>query len=374
MHTLKQSGLTLIEMMLVVVVIALATLSGVKIIKNRATAAVVNTTVAQMQNAGQGVMAYFLINQKWPGTDLTSLTNTATGGVAYFSMQTLCSPFPGQNSSSTCKNYALIQGQPTGNDNYYNLTLQTNSADIANAIAAKLANAQSNGNLLTMTVQAPVSYFYENPNQGWVVSAGVISTYSELGANDKSNTGNNLSKGTPIVLPNCPIGFEGHYILSPQRYQTSEQWGINMSVTNWGSSGDHTDVSPSKYADDKEDYNKTFVYLNLASQGGGDNYGNNVYTAQIADFPNTRSGEGSTDSTAHQAFYMTFCLPLHHWYGNFTDTSTSTTVDGQCTTSWKNFLTYNGNSSISCNIRSSNDSSYYNPNTSNATTGNANAY
>ncbi|MFN7098283.1 MAG: type II secretion system protein, partial [Gammaproteobacteria bacterium] len=246
------TGLTLIETMLVVVVIAIATLASIKIIKNRTAANAIDQVVAQMQNVAQATVAYYMVNGEWPTTAnqaagypsplLTALTttNTTPGKMNknYITPEAFCTPFPADNTSSFCQNFAEIQGQAptnTAQQAYYNLTLTTNDATTALAIAGKLANAQVTGTTITMSVLPPTNYFYtgsgfNNPNQGWIVSAGLISFYQSATNNDGCNSSNctstsaaplNLMNGTSVTLPNCPYGFEGHIIYAPQRYQTA---------------------------------------------------------------------------------------------------------------------------------------------------------
>lgn len=317
-----KAGLTLIEMMLVVVIIAVATLSSIKILKNRTTTNVINTVAAQMQNVGQGVVAYYMVNNKWPPPgDLSSLSyNPQNQGETFFSPQALCTPFPSSNYSSFCKNFAEIEGSSVANANYYNIQLVTDNASSALAIASKLPNSTATGNMVSMPVTPPAQYVNANggftsPNQGWIVSAGLISTTTEYG---KTDTQHNYVAATPVILPNCGNGFEGHVIFAPQHYQVADNWGLHVIVS------------------DPKDQNKK------------DKNGNEIYAAQLTDNPDGASPSGG--GIEHLVYYITFCLPAGHWGSNFIDNTWL--QDGQCSTSWLKFLQMTNPNFSVCNSTS----------------------
>jgi Tfp pilus assembly protein PilE len=325
----KMAGLTLIEMMLVVTIIAVATLTGIKLLKNRAAATAIDTVVTQMQSVAQAVIEYYMTNQnQWPtsSTTASSLTGLAdvTAKYMYLSQQTLCTPFPANNSSAFCKNFATIEGQSVTNAGYYNLVLTTDSNSSALAIAGKLPNATASGSIVTMSVTPPSQYFVWNPNKGWIVSAGVTSFTQKTGAS--SSLGSDASGS--IFIPNCPAGFEGHIMFSPERYQTlavsgvaQQTWGIHMAEVTSDGSGKK---------DDNPQVNQGSNH-SVVFQTGTDSHGNLAYAVTVGDQP-----DSYVTSAQHLAFYMTFCLPIGHWGANFINTDWP--QDGQCSDTWKDFL------------------------------------
>lgn len=342
----KFAGLSLIEMMLVITVIAVATLSTIKIIKNRSSLTVINAVAAQMENVAQSVVSYYMLENKWPTQSTTSsslqclaggnISGCPTGMPALINTSALCTPFPSNNSSSqVCKNVQEIQGQAVTYATYYNITLVTDSNATALAIAGKLANATASGNTVTMSITPPAQYVnanggFTNPNQGWIVSAGLISATVFAGQDND----NNIS-ATPVVLPNCGPAFEGHIMFAPQRYETylaaaKKPWGIHVLLS------DPADASSK------------------------DSHGNEIYYTQLADEPDSKGS-----SVQHLEYYMTFCLPVGHWGTNFVDNTWL--QDGQCSVSWVTFMQTTNSSYSTCTNttppNTSTSSSKYTPGT-----------
>lgn len=321
------AGLTLIEMMLVVTIIAVATLTGVKILKNRTQMSVINNVAAQMQNVGQSVMTYYMTNHnQWPTSStvpssLNSMAKPNAQQVTYISVQALCSPFPGNNNSQLCKNFNEIQGQVVTNAQYYNIVLTTDSNETALTIAGKLANAVSSGNTVIMSIIPPAQYFLWNPNKGWIVSSGVTSFTTSTGSH--GSVGSEVSGH--IYIPNCPSGFEGHVMFFPERYETAGfsnmYWGIHMAQVTANGSGGKNDGSLSS-----NPQNSVIYQTNQT-----DSHGNIAYAVTVGDQP-----DSNVTSVQHLAFYMTFCLPIGHWGTNYINTDWP--QDGQCSGSWMTLL------------------------------------
>ena len=331
----KSRGLTLIEMMLVIIVFAAAALAALKIIKSRAATQMVNTVMAQMQNTSQAVLTYYLVNNakkgnansytadSWPTTSTTPSDISILAQEGYLSNATLCTPFPAAGSTS-CPNGAAIEGQALSSDQYYQLVLQTNSASMAMAIASKLPNTTADGDVITMTLTPPGIDFYWNKAHGWIVSAGVVSTTPSWDATSYGGHSNSSS----INLPNCGPSFEGHIIFSPFRYQTTDlnntYWGIHIDQTS--STGSSADTSGS--LTDPNSIVVSATTLDPSAPAPG-------YAVTVSDAPDTSSA-----TVGHLIYFLTICIPVGTWVMNgVTDNgNNSYSQDGQCSNSWQQFV------------------------------------
>ncbi|NNM59811.1 MAG: type II secretion system protein [Legionellales bacterium] len=350
----KLLGLTLIEMMLVVTVFAVATLSVLKVIKGRASTQLIDSVVAQMQNTAQAALNYYMVNSSskqafasinnaayiyWPtanpNTPNTPSSIEVLATQQYLSPQTLCTPFPASNNPTptVCNGSAEIQGQAHQNADYFDIVLQTNSVAAATAIASQLPNATVTNTTVTMTITAPSANIYWNPNHGWIVSAGVVSTTPSWGPTTSS-----AGTSTAIILPYCPSGFEGHVIFAPFRYQTTDAytssvWGMHIAqVTGNNNTADSGDM--------------TQAYSVVFKTNGN-------YAVNLGDATDNANNAGRS-SVGHLMYFLTICLPNGHWAVNGVHTSVSSMnnswpQDGQCSSSWEQFVGYtNPNYSQTC--------------------------
>jgi prepilin-type N-terminal cleavage/methylation domain-containing protein len=352
MFNKNEQGLTLIEMMLVVTVIAVATLSTMKILRTRTSSTQIDQIAIQMQNVGQGVINYYMLNNTWPTTSTrpSSLLSLTEGGAnpVFFSPQTLCTPFSDKTQNSAlCKRYALIQGQALNSTNYYQVVLKADSENAALAIANQLPDATVNGTLITMSVLAPAQNFLRNSNQGWIVAAGVISFTAS-----SENTSNNLSPGyfylqpgTPVILPNCPAGFESHVLFIPFFYYGGEAPPISsFYISQPGiESSYYTPINTIPgFNGNSNVYNASLPPQNLPPETSSTGVSSDVYAVHIADYLLPQNKNPSLQDYKNKGYYLTFCLPLGHWATSGIDPNS--VQDGQCAvssstpTSWVDFL------------------------------------
>lgn len=350
-------GFTLIEIMLVILVVALLTLYAVRIMNESLLRSQINRTDNQIISIEQALVGYYsLHNSNWPNplTNLsvgTPATQTSAAIPIMLPATALCSPFIG--SSTTCGAYAAYQGQPApSQQRYYILTLQVPSPAIAQKLIASISNSWiTNNTTVNIAVMQPAS---ANPrNHGWIVSAGTISTLPYLGAhNANGHSSNTFQTGSQVYLPNCPSGYEGHIFFSPERYETNgSNWGIHLAQTtiNLGN-GDNSPpgsnqfsivyspmASGNIYKDKKHSTNNAAI-LNHFSQyqyQTQDRFGNPAYAVAAADVP-----DQNQNYIQHMVFYMTFCLPINHWTATWI--SSGWEQDGQCSTSWNDYLQQQG--------------------------------
>ena len=363
MFNKNEQGLTLIEMMLVVTVIAVATLSTMKILRTRTSSTQIDQIAIQMQNVGQGVINYYMLNHAWPTTSTTpsSLLTLTEGGAnpVFFSPQTLCTPFSDTTQNSAlCKGYALIQGQALNSTNYYQVVLKADSENTALAIANQLPDATVNGTVITMSILPPGASFLTNSREGWIVAAGVIS-FAGSPADPSGLSSNNTAvfAGPAVVLPNCPTGFEGHVIFVPFRYHASGgDAEPNWHITQTGVDSAYNVVpeSPSSnlasipgFNGGTSVYNASLPPQNVPQESSSTGIAMDVYAIHLAD------DFSPTDPYYNVGYYLTMCIPLGHWAAS--GISQNFLQDGQCAassivdTSWATFLK-SGNPAVSPNM------------------------
>lgn len=370
----KKHGFTLIEIMLVIIVVALLTLYSVRIINDSILNGQVKRATNQIINIEQALVGYYSLNNaQWPSTlknitQYTAATATTPAITIMLPIKGICSPFVA-NSSTDCGAYAEYVGILPTTQHYYTLTLNTPSSTIALKLAAAIPHSWiTNNTTVNVAVQEPVAATPRN--HGWIVSAGAISFLSYLGSHTDHEdvVGNNFwTTASQVYLPNCPQGYEGHIFFSPMRYETiayHQNWGIHVAQTtidlnnadNPGgdiTSNNLTSIISSPTNNTNQyptDNNKKIpyggkAYLNYFSSlqyQSSDRFGKAGYTIYTADMPDQDS-----NYVQHIAFYMTFCLPLNHWAINWIDQSWL--QDGQCSTSWKTYLSNQGQNNPPCN-------------------------
>jgi type II secretory pathway pseudopilin PulG len=332
----KYSGFTLIEIMFIVLLLAFVVLQVAQTQQQKAEANIVERAAGDMNNWELAVINYYNQNNNiWPST-LKLLTTTSP---PMMPTAALCSQFAVTTTASAdCGSYAEYTGQ--NKTSYYVLSVQTTSNNVASLLAAKLQNSwlTNNGKTVNTAIPAPLSSSY-GANRGWIVSAGLVTFASSTGGS-KSGTTDQL--GSQIYLPNCPSGFEGHIITSPEQYDSnSTAWGMHLAQTTPTGGQDDTTLGSSS------------VVFNTNVK---DQHGQVAYAITTNDIPDNSGTEKNTGGIRHLGFFMTFCLPQQldsngtfvqsNWYTNFVNSDWL--QDGQCSSSWQTYLSGQHNTHPQC--------------------------
>lgn len=330
----RHFGFTLIEMMFIVLLLAFIGLQIAQSTQQRSEANIIEKSAGDMNDWEVAILNYYNHNNsKWPAS-LSAVTTTTP---ALMPATALCSQFivnnPGSNPQ--CGSYAEYNG--FSQSNYYVLSIQTNSANTAVNLAARLQNAWITNNTTVNTAIPAPSAIQGAMNRGWIVSAGLV-TFSQ----NKGGTGTGFSDslGSQIYLPNCPKGFEGHLLLSPEQYDSNgTQWGIHIA-----------EVTPTGGQVDSAISSTSVIFPH-----GTDHYGNQAYAITTNDIPDN-SNTSNAGGIRHLAFYMTICVPyVMNSNGSFNHSNWNTNFvnsdwlqDGECSTSWNQYLNKQGNTSPNC--------------------------
>ncbi len=277
-----QRGYSLLELMLVLVIVASAVLYISIWIQNQAQERQIDRTSVEMQNIMQGIADYYLFRQNqfysayaffqtnkndgeslddfitknfnpplyvkdngkiyyqfWPETSDELLC--PSGGGTYVNWNAFCSPWSASgnpcHSSSSCgttsklskklEAYQLVYDREK---QYMGVKITLPSTQLAAKLAVKLPGSIQEGTTVTAYLSRPVARY--NPSllfkqgsdgkltgtRGWITSAGAVSGWV---SKPKSSTSPSTSeKDRSIVLPNCPTGYEGHYILGYMKLRT----------------------------------------------------------------------------------------------------------------------------------------------------------
>lgn len=244
----KSLGVTLVEVMLVIVILATLTLYGFAAMRNRSQLLLERTAAVEIKNLLEAALAYYADHQQWP-KDLSKLWNT------YLPQSAQCSPWPGsQEQNQRCPGKKLYQGY--GVSRYFTVSIDVASKKIARQLASRLPGGKvEQGSTVSAQIRIPGSY------HGWFVSAGLV------GHLDK------------IPLPQCPEGYEGHYIEVPQ-YQTTGDYKYVGSLY-----GVDNEIAEQKLEKDGKSY-------------------------FIKAFQKVHSPDHTDDA---YSYYLTFCVPVGQW-------------------------------------------------------------
>ncbi|MFN7096129.1 MAG: hypothetical protein ACK4PR_01005 [Gammaproteobacteria bacterium] len=319
---------------------------------------------------------------QWPSQleDITQYKNFGNNTVlpAYLPANALCSPFPSSSKSTNCGYFAEYQ-IPTSSvpQGYFTYTIQTPSTAAAQKLLNAVPNSWISGTTLNIGVALPVATATPN-NHGWIVSAGVISTTNYPGTSNLSyykhyngcppegpcSVGlgyNNFNvPGSLIYLPNCPGGYEGHVFFSPFNYETSyspQDFNIHLAnmtnPINPQTPGQEPIVTPTPaVAPAPYPIGKSAIPTQQY-----DRHHQQTYSVISTDYPTY----SDTPNTQHLAYYITFCLPIapnaqqNSTYNFSTDHWATSGIysswlqDGQCSTSWMQYLQQQGVTNPSCN-------------------------
>lgn len=185
----KIRGITLIEVMLMMIILATLSLYTFANLRYRAQSLLERTAAVEIKNLLEASLAYYADQQKWP-EDLGVLWDE------YLPKSAQCSPWLGeQEDNDRCPGKQLYQGQADGI--FYTISVVVSSRKTAEQLAARLP-----GGLVTDGTTVSSSIRIPGTDHGWLAGGGITG--------DKK----------PIYLAKCPAGYEGHYIEVPQ-YQTT---------------------------------------------------------------------------------------------------------------------------------------------------------
>lgn len=260
-------GFTLIEIMLLVLIIAIISLYAIMSVRRTENVVAEQVTAVAMKQWLEAGLAYFVEYDKWP----TSTNDVITAN--FLPPNSDCSPWTGTGGGAACPNrkpYVLTQEQM-----YLKVSITVDNASLAKRIQHQLPGSQViNGSTVFATISLPIT--------GWLVAGGLIN-------HDQS-----------LYLPNCPEGYEGHFILSPQYF-----------TTGWASS--NYPLCPDEATTTRLGSSQLFSSRDV-------NYYNNVNTT-------------SSNANATRAYFLTFCVPNGQW----TATSWHRREDGQCGGAWNDY-------------------------------------
>lgn len=280
----KQSGFTLIEIMIVIIIISIISYYAITLLRDKAESQAINRTLIEFKNWQEVVLSYYAANKRWP-LSLDALWNTSTQ--LYFEQSAQCSPWPGkQTTNNACPNNEIYTGEQFVS--YYTISLKVPNSAIAKQIAGKLPQALAVDDVVKSSVAIPGYY------RGGITSAGIINT------------------GQKIYMPKCPEGYEGHYIVSPQY--------LSMGFQKFGwecGGGDCVGVNI------EMGYDSTVKYR------GGQPY---IYAYTHVHSPDS--------DHFYYAYFMTFCLPSGTWFPLKANNSLVQLMGKevfQCSSTWTNY-------------------------------------
>ena len=278
-----QQGYSLLELMLVLVIIGSVVLFVSVWVKNQAQERQIDRTNVEMQNIMQGIADYYLFRQDqfysaytsfqttkgsggmsfddymknmftpplyviesgitsykfWPET-ADELLCPSSGG-SYVNWNAFCSPWsvtshPCDTASQCTASHGLSKKLEAyqliydPQKQYMGLQITLPSSQLAAKLAVRLPGAVQDGVTVTAYLSRPVarydpSLLFKKDNngklvgtRGWITSAGAVSGWVERP--DSSSRPSRSEKRRSIVLPNCPTGYEGHYILGYMKLRT----------------------------------------------------------------------------------------------------------------------------------------------------------
>ena len=328
MHSLKKSyqqlGLTLLEIMLVIVVLGFITLNGVNYYARQNKEAIAQRTNTEMQNWLQALASYYIENGRWP-VAMKELTDNGE----YMLLETRCSLFPKTRFANPggdavaqragCPGKALYQlacpetGCKRSRNFYMGIKVEVPSEEVGRTITKLLPSSEvfqdSDKRIYAIGyIQIPSvasdTFVQQNVQKGWIVNSGIVWA-GFIGKNlgrDKTCFKND------IPLPKCPPGYEGHYILAPMRQTTGQPQGgpgtLNKcSTRTWAA--------------------HAFINLGINDLD---------LTAKEPWVQVSNRRDDDRDLFRYQ-FYLTFCLPNGRWL----PTSTPSKSTSQCNAAWQQY-------------------------------------
>lgn len=313
-----------------------------------------------------------------------------------------CSSWPWQKTyssesgacqSSGVQEYNIQSRGLDGNEQYFRVGIYMSTPNLAKKLIAKLPSGAVDVNDPQQVwgyIPRPASHYNppvmaqtcnaaQNPNcsrsnteivgaRGWIASAGVVAAFPGDPTNMYSLTDG--SEARAIVLPNCPSGYEGHYILSYMRVQTgncvqsADYYGSGFNlIGNLANSAMywHTQLYPKEIQGNN---------VPIDSEIGG----YLVYSPKLIpivgqsvcwNFPTNLTSifnpaSGTFDPGYMVEYFMTFCVPNKHWFVHLkSDTeqlcNNNNNRNGYITQCQNNWSRYNpGTATSQCPVAESN--------------------
>lgn len=369
-------GFSLIEMMLVMVVVATILLFAVNTLRGRSEDKLVSRTALEIQTLLQASANYYTEQQsttlsawaasQYYGKPLSSTPtnfwppnlNVLVG--AYLQANQLCSVWPNL-SSLTCNGHAAYEGLPasvgsgaaSASQSYYGITLTLPSSAIAVKVAAKVPMSSVSQNKLSAYIPAPgVQYFpTQYKNRGWITSAGALTGSTNMSPLIKNN-----AKYYTIFMPNCPVGYEGHYILTYLKQRTGHCYQNKFGM------GPFAVAKPPKvvkHFDLELDYNgspqfnaNTGEYSVLTAMGNHEDttatvLGPNAFLSNCSWGGPLGALLSLRDAGYKIMYYVAFCVPVGQWKvkTNYcTQDKYFNDKAAQCSRNWNNYNAQGGGS------------------------------
>ena len=197
-----QTGLTLLEMMLGIILAAVMSVYFINFVKQRATSEEVLQTAAQMRNLLLASQQYYLDNNRNFPSTIDDLHSTGSTRSSYVTDQDKCSPWITSTKTSCGKKQEYVLNSGTcGSQLYTSVSIQVDSGKIADEIVKILPNS-TNEKINKHTYQVTASV--NAPDVHFRYRAGLIIKKLEYKA-VKGYSNASLNK------PACPSGFEPAY-------------------------------------------------------------------------------------------------------------------------------------------------------------------
>lgn len=216
----KLNGVTLVEMLLVLVIISMIILMSVGYLQQRTLAARIDRTATTMQQILNAALSYYVVNGTWP----TSLACLQGVGGAPCTVQYL----PNQLASPFGQPYTLVPSTGTPAPLVYvytpitSATASGTSVSIANILAGKLPLSYTTATTIDANTNLPpndntcvVSKGGAGSPQTCYVVASVNIPGQNLNNATAVNYGGVYHNGACVPAPTCPVDKNGQ-TMSPQ--------------------------------------------------------------------------------------------------------------------------------------------------------------
>lgn len=187
----RQYGLSLIEMMFIIAVMATIGVYFAVNLKISQQNKALERSALEMQNWLQGGLTYLVRTNQWPA----NISDLYQGSTPYLVKENLCSPWHTPSGTSNCNGrseYEIDVSKPP----YFGISIVTPSKEIAQKLAAQLPAAAPVGTKVTSFIPPPGSAF-ANPD------GLLIKGFYELPIGG--------SNGTKIKEIPCPPGWTYDY-------------------------------------------------------------------------------------------------------------------------------------------------------------------
>lgn len=338
----KNRGYTLIEMMFVIAILALISLYGFSSLRSQQKKQSIQLTVADLSTWVAAIENYKITQTAgWPTTLQAVIDSKLMVSDA------LCSHWPGSdtaNQTAPCSGKNLYQiAMPEQGTTAPNIAAfwgvkiaipDTNTADsIASQIPeAQIINSDTDGLIYVATYVSVPAALSNISGATHTISTSEVSQSGFISSGGVVEASSDSSDGQKIYLPNCPNGFEGHYLqfFANQRTGPLQYNGVSI----FGTSVD----------DDEGHFNLYYTSEGYASScndsGVCSDESNAIVDPTTNPYIKLKSteffdGEGDTTSGNKYNFYITFCIPCGSWQ-DLSANATQTNNDGN--DSWQSYL------------------------------------